>query len=108
MFNKWKAPEKISYLTACNAPTVEHIIQPLKFTPSAPIARLRCLVNYDLNAARQHVDRDEIRRRLKGMWRWHELLPVCEPQNMVTLGEGMLPLLHLPRWEIARFDPSFC
>jgi threonine synthase len=55
------------------------------------------LVNYDLAAARQHVDRDEIHRRLKGMWRWHELLPVCDPDNIVTLGEGDVPLLRLPR-----------
>ena len=31
------------------------------------------------------------------MWRWHELLPVFETQNMVTLGEGDTALLHLPR-----------
>jgi len=31
------------------------------------------------------------------MWRWHELLPVREPQNMVTLGEGDTGLLPLPR-----------
>jgi len=31
------------------------------------------------------------------MWRWHELLPVCEPKNIVTLGEGDAALLHLPR-----------
>ncbi len=55
------------------------------------------LVNYDLNAARQNVDRDQIHARAKGMWRWHELLPVREKQNMVTLGEGDTALLHLPR-----------
>ncbi len=55
------------------------------------------MVDYDLAAARQHVDRDEIRRRPKGMWRWHELLPVRGPQNMITLGEGDTALLHLPR-----------
>ena len=30
------------------------------------------------------------------MWRWHELLPVRESQNMVTLGEGDTALLRLP------------
>ena len=53
--------------------------------------------NYYLNAAREHLDRDEITKRPKGMWRWQELLPVREPQNMVTLGEGDTGLLPLPR-----------
>lgn len=55
------------------------------------------LVNYDLNAARRQMDREELHKRLKGMWRWHELLPIREPQNMVSLGEGDTALLNLPR-----------
>jgi threonine synthase len=43
------------------------------------------------------MDRDEIHQRPKGMWRWHELLPVQDPKNMVTLGEGDTALLRLPR-----------
>jgi threonine synthase len=31
------------------------------------------------------------------MWRWHELLPVYEPENRINLGEGDTPLLRLPR-----------
>jgi threonine synthase len=52
--------------------------------------------NYDLAAVSRHVDRDEIRRRPKGMWRWHELLPVYHPENCVSLGEGDTALLPLP------------
>lgn len=33
------------------------------------------------------VDRDEITRRKKGMWRWHELLPVLQEENQIFLGE---------------------
>ena len=29
------------------------------------------------------------------MWRWRELLPVYEPGNRISLGEGDTPLLHL-------------
>lgn len=54
-------------------------------------------MNYDLPAARSSVDRDEIRRRAKGMWRWHELLPVINRENMVTLGEGDTALLRAAR-----------
>lgn len=42
------------------------------------------------------MDRDEISRRRKGMWRWHELLPIQNPDNIVFLGEGDTPLLRVP------------
>jgi threonine synthase len=31
------------------------------------------------------------------MWRWRELLPVRDPQHVVSLGEGDTPLLAVPR-----------
>lgn len=52
---------------------------------------------YDLEAARREVDRDGLRHRWLGMWRWHELLPVLDPENVITMGEGDTPLLNLPR-----------
>jgi threonine synthase len=55
------------------------------------------LAIYDLAGARSHVDRDELSRRNRGMWRWHELLPVSDEENRVFLGEGDTPLLSLPR-----------
>jgi threonine synthase len=55
------------------------------------------LARYNLTAAHDTLDRDAFRYRLPGMWRWHELLPVRKPENMLTLGEGDTPLLHLPR-----------
>ncbi|MDX1377632.1 MAG: threonine synthase [Anaerolineales bacterium] len=50
---------------------------------------------YDLESVRQHVDRDEISRRPKGMWRWREVLPVIDEENMVFLGEGDVALLRV-------------
>ena len=55
------------------------------------------LPRYDLASARANVDRDAIRSRPAGMWRWHELLPVQREGNVVTLGEGDAPLLHAAR-----------
>ena len=55
------------------------------------------LTKYDLDAVRRNVDRDELRQRPKGMWRWHELLPVQKLENQISLGEGDTPLLRLPR-----------
>lgn len=54
---------------------------------------------YDLQSARQQVDRDRIVHRRKGMWRWRELLPVLDPENQIFLGEGDTPLLSLPHLE---------
>ena len=61
-----------------------------------PDCQAPLLVNYDLVSARQHLDRDELGKRPKGMWRWFELMPVRDPQNVVFLGEGDTALLHLP------------
>ncbi len=52
---------------------------------------------YDLEWIRTHVDRDEIARRPRSIWRWHELLPVREEGNVVSLVEGDTPLIHAER-----------
>jgi threonine synthase len=54
---------------------------------------------YDLDRARQNVDRNEITHRKRGMWRWQELLPVLHEENQIFLGEGDTPLLSLPHLE---------
>jgi threonine synthase len=64
-----------------------------------PICQSPLLSLYDLKRARQNVDRAEISRRKKGMWRWHELLPVLNEENQIFLGEGDTPLLILPHLE---------
>src|SRR4051794_6542346 len=53
------------------------------------------LARYDLD--RVTVARDEIASRAPDLWRYHELLPVRDPARVVSLGEGMTPLLDLPR-----------
>lgn len=59
------------------------------------------LPRYDLESARREVDRDRISHRNRGMWRWHEVLPVLDPDNQIFLGEGDTPLLALPRLQKA-------
>ncbi len=53
------------------------------------------LARYDLDAVT--VGPDDIARRAADLWRYHELLPVSAPEHVVTLGEGMTPLLSAPR-----------
>ena len=55
-----------------------------------PVCQAPLIVNYDLMSAKRALDRDEFSRRPAGMWRWHELLPVHDPENMIHLGEGHL------------------
>jgi len=52
---------------------------------------------YDLAQARRALDRDEVARRAPGVWQIPELMPVRDPANIVTLGEGGTPLLAAPR-----------
>ena len=50
---------------------------------------------YDLAALKTKVSPDDFVRRPWNLWRYHELLPVRNPANVVTLGEGMTPLLQV-------------
>jgi threonine synthase len=54
-------------------------------------------VRYDLEAVAKAVSREDLARRAPSLWRYRELLPVEEEANVVTLGEGMSPLLDCPR-----------
>jgi threonine synthase len=53
------------------------------------------LAQYDL--ANVTVAPSDIAQRRPDLWRYHELLPVRDPGSVVTLGEGMTPLLSLDR-----------
>ncbi|WP_445614267.1 threonine synthase [Geobacillus sp. YF-1] len=55
------------------------------------------LVAYDLEAMRQQVAREMLKEREPSLWRYHELLPVKRPEHIVSLGEGMTPLVPMPR-----------
>ncbi|MFL5521753.1 MAG: threonine synthase, partial [Gemmatimonadales bacterium] len=53
------------------------------------------LARYEVD--RVTVTRDEIASRPPTLWRYAELLPVRDPARVMSLGEGMTPLLDLPR-----------
>lgn len=54
-------------------------------------------VRYDLDAIGRSVRREMLDRRPRSMWRYRELLPVGDDPDVVSLGEGMTPLLECPR-----------
>jgi threonine synthase len=54
------------------------------------------LARYDLERVATTVTREEITGRSPTLWRYHELLPVRSAERVVSLGEGMNPLVALP------------
>jgi threonine synthase len=55
------------------------------------------LARYDLDLAAKQVTPDQIAQRPPSLWRYHEILPVLSPGSVVSFGEGMTPLIPLPR-----------
>jgi threonine synthase len=53
--------------------------------------------HYDLVAAAKTLTKESLRTREKSLWRYREVLPVKNPADIVTLGEGWTPLLPAPR-----------
>lgn len=49
---------------------------------------------YDLEGARRAVSKIDLLGRSANMWRFFEIMPVRSPDNVVTLGEGVTPLLR--------------
>ena len=49
---------------------------------------------YDLPKLKREVDRDILLSRPPNMWRFSELLPVENPDSVISLGEGGTPLLE--------------
>ncbi len=55
------------------------------------------LVHYDLEAAARTMTKESLRLREPNLWRYRDVLPVVDDANIVSLGEGMTPLLKVDR-----------
>jgi threonine synthase len=55
------------------------------------------LVRYDLETAARSLTKDALKNRRPDLWRYREVLPVINDDNIVSLGEGFTPLLHASR-----------
>jgi threonine synthase len=55
------------------------------------------LARYDLRQISSHITPLDISARSVDLWRYHELLPVRRAADVVSLGEGMTPLLPVPK-----------
>ena len=74
--NKTYDPEQVSQLCACGAPL---------------------LVRYDLKRLKGAFGKSDLLNRPSSLWRYRELLPVRREENVITLGEGMTPLIPLKK-----------
>ena len=54
-------------------------------------------VRYDLDAVGRTMTKQKVASRPPTMWRYRELLPPTDDASIVTLGEGMSPILPCPR-----------
>ena len=52
---------------------------------------------YDLEGARSAFRRESLSGRSASMWRYREMMPVRDDANVVTLGEGLTPILKAKR-----------
>ena len=55
------------------------------------------LARYDLAGIAKALTKDKLAERPQTLWRYREMLPVRRPENVVSLGEIMTPLISLPR-----------
>ena len=55
------------------------------------------LVRYDLSGVRKALSKEVLASRPPDLWRYRELLPVREAEHIVSLGETMTPIMHMPR-----------
>jgi threonine synthase len=67
-------PDQLNQLCSCGAPL---------------------LVRYDLKELARTVTKRDLASRRSSLWRYKELLPVKTEDSIVTLGEGMTPLIPL-------------
>ncbi len=52
------------------------------------------LVHYDFDRARTGLPKSRLAGRVASLWRYHELLPLQDKANRISLGEGWTPLLE--------------
>jgi threonine synthase len=55
------------------------------------------LVKYDLKRAAESLKKESLCERVSSLWRYREVLPVEQAENVVSLGEGWTPLLRAAR-----------
>ncbi len=88
---------RFSYLSHLQCSVCHRHYNPDELHTTSPCCSRPLLAQYDLATVTHDLTPDEVAQRDATMWRYHELLPVREERHVLTLGEGMTPLLAAPR-----------
>ncbi|MBF15978.1 MAG: threonine synthase [Chloroflexi bacterium] len=60
----------------------------------SPVSKKPLFAKYDLEKASKTLTKESLQSRVNSMWRYIEVMPVINRENIITLGEGFTPLLH--------------
>lgn len=85
------------YMTHLECPKCKTTHNPHKFTQLCPDCGAPLLVRYDLKKVKANLKKQDLAGRKADLWRYRELLPVVDEKNIVSLGEGMTPLIDLKK-----------
>ncbi|HXL38546.1 MAG TPA: threonine synthase [Ktedonobacteraceae bacterium] len=84
---------RYSYLIHLQCSLCQHPYNADRLYTTSPCCSRPLLAQYDLTALARDLTKDMLASREASMWRYHELLPVRQECHVLTLGEGMTPLL---------------
>lgn len=89
--------KRFSYLDHLECSQCQQRYDAMRPWNASPCCGRPLLARYDLEALQRDVEPTELAGRVSTMWRYHELLPVSKAEAVLSLGEGMTPLLDMPR-----------
>ncbi|HET7770836.1 MAG TPA: threonine synthase, partial [Chloroflexota bacterium] len=87
----------MSFLTHLECSNCGQTAEAQRLQTVCPACGRVLFARYDLAGAKQALPREKLGERPHTMWRYAEVMPVGRPENVVSLGEGMTPLLAAPR-----------
>lgn len=88
-------PEHSTYVTSLQCSYCHEVYDHTEVQTTCRKCGRVLFVQYDSSALGRCLDRKTFDSRQNGLWAWREFLPIADPQNMVSLGEGGTPLLKL-------------
>jgi threonine synthase len=87
---------RFSYLTHLECGRCKDTYDATRLMGTCPSCGAPLLARYDLAGVARDCSPAAFAGRPPSLWRYRELLPASSPEAIVTLGEGMTPLLPLP------------
>ena len=62
-----------------------------------PACHKPLLARYDMDRVAERMTKEAVLARKPTLWRYLEILPINNPENILSLGEGFTPLIHAGR-----------